>query len=145
MPDDTPWRRDDLFWAAALAGGGLAGLAVAWYGAGGDARWTDELPWVGAGVAATTVAVAGLVSWLTAGLRRVRRLRRDVLGLVQAAAARRATARPAASAAEPEGFVAAPGMTRFHVPSCPLAAGKPVRPVRPGDTDGLVACGVCAA
>ena len=45
------------------------------------------------------------------------------------------------------GYVSAPGMTRFHRPACPLAAGKPVRPLRPGEAGGagLVPCGVCAA
>ena len=44
-------------------------------------------------------------------------------------------------------LVTAPGMTRFHRPACPLAAGKPVQPVRPDEADGagLVPCGVCAA
>ena len=148
LGDDAPWRSADLLRAAALAGAGLAGLALTWYGAAGRADWVDELPWACAGVAATTVAVLGLVSWLVAGLRRVRRLRCDVLPLVQAAAAVRPAVRPAAAAPLADGgFVTAPGMTRFHRPACPLAAGKPVRPLRPGEAGGagLVPCGVCAA
>jgi hypothetical protein len=44
-------------------------------------------------------------------------------------------------------LVTAPGMTRFHRPACPLAAGKPVEAVRPDEAEGagLVPCGVCAA
>ncbi|HKN39694.1 MAG TPA: hypothetical protein VJ456_11350 [Acidimicrobiia bacterium] len=148
LGDDAPWRSADLLRAAALAGAGLAGLALTWSGAAGRADWVDELPWACAGVAATTVAVLGLVSWLVAGLRRVRRLRCDVLPLVQAAAAVRPAVRPAAAAPLADGgFVTAPGMTRFHRPACPLAAGKPVRPLRPGEAGGagLVPCGVCAA
>ncbi|HEV7862665.1 MAG TPA: hypothetical protein VGR20_08195, partial [Acidimicrobiia bacterium] len=98
------------------------------------------------GVAATTVALLGLVSWLVAGLRRVRRLRHEVFPLLEASAVAR---RSAGAAATPIGsaFVTAPGMTRFHRPACPLAAGKPVRPVRSDEAqgEGLVPCGVCAA
>jgi hypothetical protein len=144
LGDDAPWRSGDLLRAAVIGGAGLAGLVLTWYGASGRADWADELPWVCAGVAATTVAVLGLVSWTVAGLRRVRRLRREVLPLLQAATALRQAARPAAASAV-DGFVAAPGMTRFHRPTCPLASGKPVRPVRRGEAEGLVPCGVCAA
>jgi len=143
---DAPWRPGDLARAALLAGVGLAGLGLSWYGGSGRADWADELPWACLGAAATAVAVLGLVSWLTAGLRRVRRLRREVLPLVQAAALRHSP-RPAAASPAGGGFVTAPGMTRFHRPTCPLAAGKPVQPVRVDDIDraGLVPCGVCAA
>ena len=142
--DDAPWRAGDFLRAAGLTGLGLAGLALSWYGAGGRADWADELPWVSAAAAATTVAVLGLVSWTAAGLRRVRRLRREVLPLVQAVATARLTSRADIVPSAVDGFVAAPGMTRFHVPTCPLTTGKPVRPVHNGEADGLVPCGVCA-
>jgi hypothetical protein len=145
LGDNAPWRTGDLLRAAGLAGVGLAGLALTWYGASGRADWADELPWVCAAVAATTVAVLGLVGWLLAGLRRVRRLRREVLPLVQAAATRRQAANTATAPSAVDGFVAAPGMTRFHLPTCPLTTGKPVHPVRNGDADRLAPCGVCAA
>ena len=145
LGDDAPWRTGDLLRAAVLAGVGLAGLALAWYGASGRADWADELPSVCAGAAGAAVAVLGLVSWLAAGLRRVRRLRREVLPLVQAAATRRQAAGTTTVPSAVDGFVAAPGMTRFHRPTCPLTTGKPVRPVRRGDAGGLVPCGVCAA
>ncbi|HEY4409677.1 MAG TPA: hypothetical protein VGO87_07330 [Acidimicrobiia bacterium] len=143
---DAPWRLGDLARAGGLAGVGLAGLALSWYGGSGRADWADELPWACLGVAATAVAVIGLVTWLTAGLRRVRRLRREVLPMVQAAAVRRSPG-PVATPSAGGGFVTAPGMTRFHRPTCPLATGKPVQPLRVDDVDGagLVPCGVCAA
>ena len=145
LGDDAPWRTGDLLRAAGLAGAGLAGLAVAWYGASGRADWADELPWVSAAAAATTVAVLGLVSWMAAGLRRVRELRREVLPLIQAVATAPRSSQPDNVPSAVDGFVAAPGMTRFHLPTCPLTTGKPVRPVGNGDADGLVPCGVCAA
>jgi hypothetical protein len=151
LGDDAPWRRGDLLRAAGLSALGLAGLGGAWYAGGGQADWADVLPWASLGVAATSVAVLGLVSWLVAGLRRVRRLRAEVLPLLQAMAARRPSARPAtvqrAASLNGNGYVSAPGMTRFHVATCPLASGKPVRPLRRDAAlaDGLVACGVCAA
>jgi hypothetical protein len=150
LGDDAPWRTGDLLRAGVLAALGLAGLAGAWYAGSGQADWAEVLPWVSLGVAATSVAVLGLVSWLVAGLRRVRQLRRDVLPLLRARAALRPSARPAAqrpAALNGNGYVSAPGMTRFHLATCPLASGKPVHPLRPDDAeaDGLVACGVCAA
>jgi hypothetical protein len=149
LGDDAPWRAGDLLRAAVLAALGLVGLAGSWYAGSGQADWADALPWASFGVAATSVAVLGLVSWLVAGLRRVRRLRCEVLPLLQAVAAVRPSARPAAqrSALTANGIVSAPGMTRFHLATCPLATGKPVRPLRRDDAeaDGLVPCGVCAA
>ena len=150
LGDDAPWRTGDLLRTAGLAALGLAGLAGSWYAGSGQADWADVLPWASLGVAATSVAVLGLVSWLVAGMRRVRRLRREVLPLLQARAAVRPSARPAAqrpAALTVNGYVSAPGMTRFHLATCPLARGKPVRPLRRDDAeaDGLVACGVCAA
>jgi hypothetical protein len=140
---EAPWRTGDLLRAAGLAAAGLTGLALTWYGASDQPDWPDQLPWASLGVAATTVALLGLVSWLVAGLRRVRRLRREVVPLLAAAAVLRSAR---ATAVMPIGtaVVTAPGMTRFHRPACPLAAGKPVQPVRP-DGAGLVPCGVCAA
>ena len=146
--DDAPWRTGDLLRAAGLAAAGVTGLALTWYGASAQPDWPDQLPWASLGVAATTVALLGLVGWLVAGLRRVRRLRREVLPLLQALA--QAGAVPGCSAGAAgvtpisAGLVTAPGMTRFHRPACPLAAGKPVQPVE-ADGAGLVPCGVCAA
>jgi 4-amino-4-deoxy-L-arabinose transferase-like glycosyltransferase len=147
---DAPWRTGDLLLAAGLAAAGLTGLALTWYGASDQPDWADQLPWASLGVAATTIALLGLVSWLVAGLRRVRRLRREVLPLLAANAAPRRSASGAAVTAIGTALVTAPGMTRYHRPACPLAAGKPVqsvRPVRPDEADGagLVPCGVCAA
>lgn len=150
LGDDAPWRKRDLLRAAGLAAVGLAGLGGAWYAGSDQADWADVLPWASLGVAATAVAVLGLVSWMTAGLRRVRRLRREILPSLQAVAALRPSARPATelhALGSTNGFVSAPGMTRYHLATCPLATGKPIRPLRRDDAeaDGLVACGVCAA
>jgi hypothetical protein len=146
LGDEATWRAGDLLRAAGLAGAGLAGLALTWFGASSQADWADELPWASLGVAATTVAVLGLVSWLMVGLRRVRRLRREVLPLLSGAVLRH-SAPPVAPPLAGSAFVTAPGMTRFHRPACPLAAGKPVRPLLPDEADGagLVLCGMCAA
>jgi len=144
---DAPWRTADLLRAAGLAAAGLTGLALTWYGASDQPDWADQLPWASLGVAATAIALLGLVSWLLAGLRRVRRLRREVLPLLAASAAPRRSVSAAAVTPIGAALVTAPGMTRFHRPACPLAAGKPVQPVRPDDAvgAGLVPCGVCAA
>jgi hypothetical protein len=144
---DAPWRTGDLLRAGGLAAAGITGLALTWYGAGDQPDWPDQLPWASLGVAATTVALLGLVSWLVAGLRRVRRLRREVLPKLAAGAVRRRPVGAAAVTPIGTALVTAPGMTRFHRPACPLAAGKPVQPVRPDEADGagLVACGMCAA
>jgi hypothetical protein len=147
---DAPWRTGDLLRAAGLAAAGITGLVLTWYSASDQPDWPDQLPWASLGVAATTVALLGLVSWLVAGLRRVRRLRREVLPLLGAQAQAGAAPRSAGAASvTPVGtaLVTAPGMTRFHRPACPLAAGKPVQPVLADDAvgAGLVSCGVCAA
>jgi hypothetical protein len=146
---DAPWRAGDLLRAAGLAAAGITGLVLTWYCASDQPDWPDQLPWASLGVAATTVALLGFVSWLAAGLRRVRRLRHEVLPLLQAAAGSLAHGSDGGAAVMPMGtaLVTVPGMTRFHRPACPLAAGKPVEAVRPDEAEGagLVPCGVCAA
>ena len=154
LGDDAPWRKSDLLRAVGLAAVGLAGLAGTWYVGSDQADWADVLPWASLGAAATSFAVLGLVSWIAAGMRRVRRLRGEVLPLLQAAAAQRSSvqrssAHPATelhALCSANGFVSAPGMTRYHLPNCPLVTGKPVQPLRRDAAlaDGLVACGVCA-
>lgn len=144
---DAPWRPADLLGSAVLAGAGLLGLVVAWYGGSDQADWPDALPWASLAAVATTVAMLGLVAWLVSGFRRVRRLRREVLPALHAQVGTSRRPAPAvAPTAGPAGLVTAEGMTRFHRPGCPLVAGKPVRPL-PADefeTSGLVPCGVCA-
>jgi hypothetical protein len=144
LGDEAPWRSGELVRVVAVAAVGLVGMGVAWYGASGQADWPDILPWASLGAAAATVAVLAFVAWLMAALRRVRSLRQELMPRLEAAVVARSAvaAAPLASGAE---FVAAPGMTRFHRPDCPLAVGKPVRPLTPDETRvaGLGPCGVC--
>jgi hypothetical protein len=144
LGDDAPWRTGELVRVGVVCAAGLIGVAVAWYGASAQADWPDTLPWASLGAAAVTVAMLGLVAWLMAALRRVRRLRREVMPWLEAAVSTpgiTATVRTARGA----DFVTVGGMTRFHRPGCPLVAGKPVRPLTIEDAriSALGPCGVC--
>jgi hypothetical protein len=142
--DDAPWRAGELVRVGVVSTAGLIGVAVAWYGASGQADWPDTLPWASLGAGALTVALLGLVAWLMAALRRVRSLRREVMPWLEAAVSTRSISSPASTAPGAE-FVSVAGMTRFHQPGCPLVLGKPVRPltIEEARAAALEPCGVC--
>jgi hypothetical protein len=144
LGDDAPWRAGELVRVGVVSAAGLIGVAVAWYGASAHADWPDTLPWASLGTGALTVALLGLVAWLMAALRRVRNLRREVMPRLKAAVSTPSITSPARTAPGAD-FVTAGGMTRFHHPGCPLATGKPVRPLTIEDARSatLKPCGVC--
>ncbi|MBA3741836.1 hypothetical protein [Sporichthya sp.] len=128
---------------------GLAALGFCWYGVSGKATLDNQTPWLSGAVLAYAVCDVGIVLWLVAGFRAVRRGQRQVvfdtrsaLGL-SAVLAQGPTAEQAEVAAAT--LVTAPGMMRFHRPECPLVRGKSVRAMSPADASSadLATCGVC--
>lgn len=137
-----------------MVGLGALGTGVSWYGASGEARDGDQIPWLTLGVAATALAALGLVGWLLTALRQVRLASRHVVAtVVWEHRLRQSAAQPGDSVvqtigsdAAPGAYVTAPTMTRYHRPGCQLVVAKPqVGVTSPGEIAqrGLRSCGVC--
>lgn len=149
---DHPWQARDLTTVWAL---NLVGLALLLGGLQGTRHTTDPERLVllmnvaGLGL---VLALAGNAVFLLAGLRQVGRLRTALL--VRPGGERRdapvvdaTTSLPMVADPHPGTgtLVAAPAMTRFHLASCPAAAGKPVTaaPRSEHEAEGRQPCGMC--
>jgi hypothetical protein len=84
-----------------------------------------------------------MVSWLLSGFRTLRAeewaAKREIHAVLATGLALPADG---LTGNEPARFVTAPGMTRFHRPTCPLVARKSVTVVTRLGSD-LTGCGVC--
>lgn len=122
-------------------------LVLAGYiGASGQARLTDQYPWIT--VAAIGVGVSGVVHarWLLAGLVSVRTLQREVLQRLTPA--QRGSADTVPFVAErvddsaDDVWVAVVGASRYvHRPGCPMVLDKPTVPAA-GEREATP-CGLC--
>ncbi|MDQ1568352.1 MAG: hypothetical protein QOF96_3232 [Actinomycetota bacterium] len=149
-----------VIWALRLlVAGGVVAIAVAWSEASNTVRVSDQVDWAPlglAGVALVTVSLLGsvLVARQAVAIR-LSHLAPSIAGpeawaLATAPAAAvgmaesRIGAAPAGVGGEP--LVAGASMARYHRASCPLTAGKPVRPESRSahERAGRRACGVCA-
>jgi hypothetical protein len=121
-------------------------LAVAgWAGASGEVLVSRQLPWAALAGAAVVVAGAANAGWLLTGRRAVAERQASALGRAFPAVVRLfPSERP--SAAPGDEPVAGPGMTRYHRPTCLLAAGKDVAPAPVGlhRRAGRRPCELCA-
>ena len=134
------WRRRDAVGPVVVGGVGLVMCVIAWWLAAGDRQFREEL-------SLSTVSVLGLVlvfgaeaAWVLRGRAAVGRRARAVLGTVPDAA----WAMPAPVEAG-DGFVAGPGLARYHRPGCALAAGQgwPVGTAEEQRRAGRRPCGIC--
>jgi hypothetical protein len=139
---------------------GIVAIAVAWLEASNTVHVSDQVDWAPLGLAgAAMISLALLGSVLVARQAvafRLHRLAPFIAGAEEwalaaapaatavAAADKRVAATPAAVGPEP--LVAGVSMARYHRASCPLTAGKPVRPESRSahEQAGRRACGVCA-
>lgn len=136
-----PWSATDRRRAMAGLLLGLIGLGLCWYGAGGESLLSDQMQWVAGAVLALAVLGLSALSWIVAGLRRVRLLRREVLTTLRAPVSSAARAHATAG-----NVLVGPAMTRFHAADCALARGKATREVPRARAveDQLAPCPVCA-
>jgi hypothetical protein len=143
---------------------GVVAIAVAWAQASQTVRVSEQVEWAPlglAGVAAVSLALLGsvLVARQAVAIR-LHRLTPSIAGsedwdLTGTPAASTGSisgsgwasvASPTPAVAGSETLVAGAHMARYHRTSCPLAAGKPVRPDTRSAHEhaGRQACGVCA-
>jgi hypothetical protein len=116
-------------------------MAVGWYQAAGRLRVEDQVAWTVLSVAGTTTVGLVTVLLVLAGRRAVEQRLRAVLALV----ADEHQPAPVGAVSIEIALVAADGMARYHVSSCRLTWGKPVRRLdRAGhESAGRRPCGVC--
>ncbi|MCU1594526.1 MAG: hypothetical protein JWO12_1918 [Frankiales bacterium] len=135
-----PWARNALL---ALAGCDLVvllALAVAWRQASQLATPQQQMRWVDVAGAALLVGLGVHVGWLVAGRRLVGQRSRALDG---------ATTRVLLSLAPdlPTQVVTGASMTLFHLPACPMVAGRSTEPLSAADAvdRGLEPCAMCRA
>ena len=141
---EHPWHGRDLANAWLF---NLVGLGLLLGGLQGTRHTTDPeqlVVWMNVAAVGLVLALGGNAVFLLSGLRQVGRLRTallvrpdtDTTQLLPPVAA------PARAAAA---LVATPAMTRFHLASCPAAAGKPVSaaPLAEHIGAGRRPCGMC--
>lgn len=133
---------------------GLVCIAVAWTEASNTVEVSDQVDWAPLGLAGVAVVSLGLLGSVLVARQavaiRLYRLAPFIAGpeewitAAEAAAPVAAHTEPVAPRSEP--LVAAARMARYHRASCPLTAGKPVRPEsrHAHEIAGRKACGVCA-
>jgi len=138
----VPWRADDVVVLYVTTFVGAVLLLIAWWGASGTTRLGAQVAWVNLGVVGIIVAGTGNAVWLLHGNRAVGNRQHDLLGDFEGADLVEAEA--AVSDEADDVLVAGPRMTRYHRASCPLVAGKDVRPAsRSAHEKRRRPCGMC--
>jgi hypothetical protein len=124
---DSPWLAADVTRLASLLAVALIAHTVAWYGSSGTTSWSTQMAWMVLSIAAVTVAAASCARWVITGMRSTRWERAQIVRVINAVWPDKSGGDRTTAVEERYGApVAAPTMTRFHRPSCQLAAGKDV-------------------
>lgn len=140
------WRDADIVMVSAAALVGVIAIASAWFGAARADSVAAQAAWLQLGVAGFAVFAAGACLWLLRGRRAVGERRSGLISLDDRLVDTIPAESPAAGTRDGPGstasyeLVRSVGMTRVHLPECPLVAGKRVEPANLGDGQP---CGVC--
>jgi hypothetical protein len=142
---DVPWDVSALVGTGGAMLIGLALVVTGWVGASGEVVIDDQFAWLNFAVAGVVLAGVAGALWIMQGRRAVGRRMHVLL------APRPADDVPAFPGAESragrdDAFVAAAAMTRYHLPSCLLARGKPLHATGPGSfhrREGRRPCELC--
>lgn len=149
-PAGLPGGHGGVWACRGLLVAGVLAVGVAWAQASNTVDVSAQIDWAAvglAGVVAVTLALLGPVLAARRGVAdRVHRLTAALAASVGTDPVVTIDAEPTArAAAVAESLVASPSMARYHRASCPLTAGKPVRPEsrQAHEGAGRQACGVC--
>jgi|GEM_PF-2237818 len=153
--DVRPGGRAAAWFLRGLIAAGLAAMTLSWARASDTVRVSEQVDWASVGLAGVTAVTVGLVASTLIARQaiavRLTRLSGAAVTSETAAAApvdaSTSVNNSANSAAAADGdLVAAARMARYHVPSCPLTIGKPVKPASRTDHEraGRQPCGVCS-
>ncbi len=153
--DVRPGGRVAAWLLRALMAAGLAAMALSWARASDTVRVSEQIDWASVGLAGVTAVTVGLIaSFLVARQAIAVRLARLTAAVVtpdtavavpvRLSESVKSSAANGAAIADVD-LVAAARMARYHTPTCPLTAGKPVLPASRADHEraGRQPCGVC--
>jgi hypothetical protein len=146
LSPSSPWVLAEQIRLAQLVAVGAVTLLVGWFGLSGTLVLSRQASFLAIALGGLLLSSAGLSIWLLAGLRAIRA--RRVLVREGLLMLREELTQPAAGDTlvhEGATLVAAPSMTRYHRPSCPLVEGKSVTALSlVGHVKaGRLPCGVC--
>lgn len=136
---ESPWARKHRVRLGVLAALGTLGATFCWYGGSGTDELDAQVWWLVGSVLSLLVILVSGVLWVLQGVRAVKRAERDLVEHLRGSTS--GGGRPTASSRDSERRVTAPGMTRHHLESCPLVAGKPTTTY--SRQRELSPCGVC--
>jgi hypothetical protein len=136
---ESPWARKHRIRLGVLATLGTVAATFCWYGGSGTGKQDEQVWWLVGSVLSLLVILVSGVLWILQGIRAVKRAERDLVEFLRGGTP--GAERAPASSQKSERRVTAPGMTRYHVESCPLVAGKPTT-THTGQRE-LSPCGVC--
>jgi hypothetical protein len=152
----SPWLLEDLLRLAGVYAAAVAVVGACWIGVASTATWSNQVAWLVVSAAAVIVAGWGSGRWLLIGLSRIRAAECEALARVGAlAGGSGTTVAESAVVPDPPGAATEPdrspspvwvrGQSRYHVPACPLVAGKRTSAMsrRRHEAAGRQACGVC--
>lgn len=140
------WRDADIVMVSAAALVCVIAIASAWFGAARAGSVAAQAAWLQVGVAGFAVFAGGACLWLLRGRRAVGERRSGLISLDDRLVDKVPADSPAAGTRGGPGstasyeLVRSVGMTRVHLPECPLLAGKRVEPATFSDGPP---CGVC--
>ena len=137
----APWDPNDLVLLVALTLIAVSIIGVAWYGASGQGRLSQQTAWLNLAVVGIVVAGGGNLMWMARGRRSVGERRRALLTEWDTSVRASSTAAPKHRAPVGGALVRAAGMRFAHAPDCPLVAGKVTTPVAAGE--GAPRCTIC--
>jgi hypothetical protein len=149
-----PWGGTQVAGVATANAVAVALTIVAWWAASGTGKATDQVGWSGLALVGAVIAVASDTWFLARGRQMVRMAQGMVMGERRFVPFRSDTVPPASNgnsrrptqpAAAAGQYLAVPGTSRYHRPSCPLVAQKDIddasRSVH--EQAGRRACEVC--
>lgn len=137
----APWEPNDLVRLVTLSLIALAVIGIAWYGASGEGRLSQQMSWLNLAVVGILVGGAGNLTWMARGRRSVGERRRALLGAWERTGSGAASPTSAPGAKADSRLVRVAGMRFAHTADCPLVTGKKVVTVRADDA--APRCGVC--
>jgi hypothetical protein len=127
---------------------GAALVAVAWWGSSGSDTIAPQLTWLNVSLGGFGIASVANGLWFAQGRRMVSLARTAAFpppASWRCNGSLRGTDSAAQAGYETDGLVSGPHMTRYHLSSCALVAGKDVRLGSPMDHElaGRTACEIC--
>jgi hypothetical protein len=142
---DTPWKVADAQRLLVRLGLGLAAIVVAWIGASGTITWRNQVIWTAVGAGGVLISTMAGAGWLLPAFSAIKVEQRALKDEIRALTVRRVTQIESDGGTPETTLLWAPGMSRYHRPSCPVVDGKLVQTISQSECRQreLLPCGMC--